>query len=114
LIVTLFAANSLASGPVSRRAERLKPILRPQDAPWLANAQVNDPAPGAGTTQNSPALAAGSTGMLYASWLDYRDSVNQPNLYLAASGDSGAHWNTSARVNGALPADPTARATPWR
>ena len=101
LIVTLFA-SSRAGVP----DERLQPPSQPGAAPWLANVQVSDPVAGDDTNQSSPALAAGSTGILYASWLDYRTSTGQPDLYVSASGDGGAHWNSGAKANGAFPVDP--------
>lgn len=51
------------------------------------------------TTQNSPALAVDSNGVIYMVWQDNRDS-NHYDIYFAKSSDGGATWtDPNIRVN---------------
>ena len=68
---------------------------------WGTDVRVND-APGA-TLQDSPALAVGESGNIYAVWRDagqWHAGVGWDNdIYFSRSTDGGAAWSADARVH---------------
>jgi hypothetical protein len=53
------------------------------------------------TTQNSPAIAVDSNGVVYLVWQDYRDTIiSHSDIFFAKSSDGGATWtDPNVRVN---------------
>ncbi len=63
---------------------------------WGDAVQVNDEGE---ARQERPGLAVGSTGTLYAAWMDYRNDANNADLYFARSTDGGGTWGTNVQVS---------------
>jgi len=66
------------------------------DTDWRPAVKIDDMGD---ARQQFPAIARGSTGQLYAAWLDYRDDANRAALYTARSGDGGATWSSDVRAD---------------
>lgn len=64
--------------------------LKLADAQWLGEATRLDVKAVEQSRSQEPEIVALPSGVLVASWTDFRDI--RPNVYLAASFDAGAHW----------------------
>jgi len=101
ILISLSAALLMAllgalwfSGLAAQAASPSIPLL---DPPWNANVRVDDD-PGE-TNQERPAIAVGSD-IVYAAWIDHRDSPTSTNLLSAYSTDDGQTWSRPCvRVN---------------
>ena len=65
-------------------------------ASWSAPVQVNDEGD---ARQVRPDIAIGSTGTLYAAWVDYRNDPNAAVLMADRSTNSGNTWGADVRVD---------------